>query len=156
MDMDGNVRRGKLKPSSEWRLHRDIYQDRGNAGAVIHAHSPWCTTLACLERGIPAFHYMVAAAGGTAIDCAPYALFGSQELSDFVLAALSGDRRACLLAHHGMVCYGEDVKDALSLTVEVEHLSMVYARGLQIGDVPLLSDTEMEKVVDKFTDYRKA
>ncbi len=154
LEMDGNVLQGQYKPSSEWRLHRDIYQARHEAGAVLHCHSPWCTTLACLEQEIPAFHYMVAVAGGDSIACADYALFGTAELSQKALAALSHGRRACLLAHHGQVCLGADLQEALALAVEVENLARCYGQALQIGKVPLLSDDEMEAVREKFTSYR--
>ena len=103
---------GPRLPSSEWRFHRDIYVDRPDAGAIVHAHSSFATTLACLGRGIPAFHYMVAIAGGKDIRCAPYATFGTQELSDSALAALSG-RRACLLANHGMIAVDASLEAAL-------------------------------------------
>ena len=99
------ARHRRAAPSSEWRFHRDIYAARNDAKAIVHTHSPFATTLACLDRGIPAFHYMVAVAGGTDIRCAPYATFGTQELSDHAVRALDG-RRACLLAHHGMIAIG--------------------------------------------------
>ena len=101
MGLDGSAD-GRRRPSSEWRFHRDIYASRGDVDAVVHTHSPFATTLACLDRGIPPFHYMVAVAGGADIRCAPYATFGTQQLSDHALHALAG-RRACLLAHHGIV-----------------------------------------------------
>ena len=154
LDMEGRVVRGTHSPSSEWRLHRDIYRSRPEAGAVLHCHSPWCTTLACLEQEIPPFHYMVAVAGGDAITCADYALFGTAELSEKTLAALSPDRRACLLAHHGLVCLGADPHDALTLAVEVENLARCYDQALQIGEVPLLSEAEMAAVREKFISYR--
>ncbi|HKP65585.1 MAG TPA: class II aldolase/adducin family protein, partial [Casimicrobiaceae bacterium] len=99
---------GTRKPSSEWRFHRDIYRARSEARAIVHAHSPFATALACLNRGIPAFHYMIAMAGGNDIRCAPYATFGTQELSDAALSALD-ERKACLLAHHGMIAIGESL-----------------------------------------------
>ncbi len=110
---------GSTVPSSEWRIHRDIYRHREDAQAILHAHPTFCTTLACLGKPIPAFHYMVAVAGGNDIRCAPYATFGTQELSDYVLLALE-DRKACLMANHGLVCVGVDLPGALALAVEVE------------------------------------
>ena len=104
------------KPTSEWRFHRDILQARPEVNAVIHAHSMFATTMACLHREIPAFHYMIAAAGGDSIRCAPYALFGSQELSDAAVEALQ-DRRTCLLANHGMITLGETLTEALDVAV---------------------------------------
>ena len=118
MQIDGS-HTGAWEPSSEWRLHRDIYRARENTGAVVHAHPGFATALACLRRGIPAFHYMIAVAGGSDIRCAPYATFGTQALSDGALQALDG-RTACLLANHGMVCLGSDLAAALALAVEVE------------------------------------
>lgn len=154
MDMHGKVRLGHRRPSSEWRLHRDIFSHRPDAGAVLHAHPPWCTTLACLEREIPACHYMVAMAGGDRIACAPYGLFGTAELSNNVLAALDNGRCACLLAHHGMVCYAGDLQEVFALAIEVENLARVYGQALQIGDVPVLSAGEMQAVRERFVDYK--
>jgi len=143
---------GARQPSSEWRFHRDIYAERPDAGAIVHAHSSFATTLACLGRGIPAFHYMIAVAGGKDIRCAPYATFGTQELSDSALAALSG-RRACLLANHGMIAVGASLEAALALAIEVEALAEQYWRALQIGAPNLLSDAEMNIVLEKFKSY---
>jgi L-fuculose-phosphate aldolase len=143
---------GTRLPSSEWRFHRDIYAARPEVGAIVHAHSPFATTLACLDRGIPAFHYMVAMAGGDDIRCAPYATFGTQALSDHVVTALAG-RRACLLAHHGMIATGSTLATALALAVEVETLAEMYWRALQVGEPELLSATEMQVVGEKFRTY---
>jgi L-ribulose-5-phosphate 4-epimerase len=143
---------GKLAPSSEWRFHHDIYRTRKDTRAVVHTHSSFATTLACLGMEVPAFHYMIAVAGGNSIRCAPYATFGSQELSDHALKAL--DRRmACLLANHGMIAMGENLGHALGLAVEVEALCEQYWRALQIGKPMLLSDTEMQLVLEKFKTY---
>ena len=151
MTLEGEVR-GSREPSSEWRFHRDIYLARPEVGAVVHAHSVFATTLACLGRGIPAFHYMVAIAGGRDIPCAPYATFGTQELSDHVLEAMDG-RNACLLANHGMIAAGVSLSGALALAVEVEALAEQYWRALQIGEPSLLSDAEMDRVIKKFATY---
>lgn len=148
----GGIAHGARAPSSEWRFHRDIYAAREEVGAIVHTHSPFATTLACLHRDIPPFHYMVAVAGGPNIRCAPYATFGTQQLSDHAVAALA-DRRACLLAHHGMIATGPSLDDALALAVEVEHLAEVYWRALQIGEPAMLSDAEMSIVLDKFRTY---
>jgi L-fuculose-phosphate aldolase len=148
------VATGRRAPSSEWRFHRDIYAARTDAMAIVHAHSPFATTLACLDRGIPAFHYMIAVAGGSDIRCAPYATFGTQELSDHALAALD-ERRACLLAHHGMIAVGASLEGALALAVEVETLAEMYWRALQIREPDLLSAAEMRTVVRKFETYGK-
>jgi L-fuculose-phosphate aldolase len=140
------------KPSSEWRIHRDIYRARPDAMAILHAHPVHCAALACLERPLPAFHYMVAVAGGRDVRCAPYATFGTQELSDRVLEALEG-RTACLMAHHGLVCLAADLDRALALAVELEALARTYLLALSVGDPAVLDDAEMERVLDKFRDY---
>jgi L-fuculose-phosphate aldolase len=142
------------RPSSEWRIHRDILRARGDVHAVVHTHSIAATALAIHGRDIPALHYMVAAAGGKSIRCAPYAVFGSQQLSDHALAALE-DRRACLLAHHGVIALGDDLARAVWLAHEVEVLAKQYLLALQIGAPPLLSDQQMEEVLEKFKTYGK-
>ena len=152
--MDGAGRaQGRRKPSSEWRMHADIYRTYPQAGAILHAHSISCTTLACLERPIPAFHYMVAVAGGDSIRCAPYATFGTQALSDGVIAALQ-DRSAALLAHHGMICFAADLEKVLALAVEVETLARIYLQALPIAEPPLLAKAEMAEVLQRFKEYR--
>ncbi len=151
MRMDG-THEGEVLPSSEWRFHRDIYAARSDVGAIVHTHAAYCTTLACMDRAIPPFHYMVAAAGGKDIRCAPYATFGTQELSNHALAALQ-DRKACLLSHHGMIACGPTLEKALALAVEVESLARMYWQALQIGEPALLSDAEMATVLDKFATY---
>ncbi|HNA82484.1 MAG TPA: class II aldolase/adducin family protein [Thiobacillaceae bacterium] len=149
--MDGAAPEG-LKPSSEWRFHRDIYAAFPEADAIVHAHSPFAVALACLRRDIPPFHYMVAMAGGPDIRCAPYATFGTQALSDAVLEALK-DRRACLMANHGLVAWGRDLEGALALALEVEALCGQYLRCLQVGEPVLLNDAQMAEVLVKFKDY---
>lgn len=151
MDFDGKTR-GSRKPSSEWRFHRDLYVARPEFGAVLHAHSTFATTLACLGRDIPPFHYMIAAAGGKIIRCAPYATFGTQELSDHAIAAMQG-LKACLLANHGLLVAESTLERALALAVEVENLCEQYCRALQIGVPILLSDGEMDVVLEKFKSY---
>ena len=154
MQLDGSFEQSK-KPSSEWRFHRDILASRIDINAVIHTHSMFATTLACLHKDIPPFHYMIAVAGGDNIKCAPYALFGSQQLSDNALTALM-DRKACLLANHGMICLGRDLEDALAVAVEVENLSEQYWRIMQVNpNPPLLSETEMREVFQQFKGYGK-
>ncbi|MBA3032626.1 MAG: class II aldolase/adducin family protein [Gammaproteobacteria bacterium] len=143
---------GKRKPSSEWRFHHDIYAARHEAGAIIHAHSPFATALACQQLEIPPFHYMIARFGGATVRCAAYATFGTQALSDAMLVALQ-DRCACLMAHHGMVVFGSDLKEALALAIEFESLCEQYWRVLQLGQPKLLSADEMTRVSEKFKDY---
>lgn len=151
MQWDGNAEPNK-KPSSEWRFHRDILQARDDINAIVHTHSMFATTLACLHREIPAFHYMIAVAGGVNIRCAPYALFGSQALSDVALIALQG-RKACLLANHGMIALGRDLAEAFSIAVEVENLAEQYWRALQLGAPYILSEAEMRAVFVQFKGY---
>jgi L-fuculose-phosphate aldolase len=143
---------GQLRPSSEWRFHRDILQARPEIGAVVHTHSSAATALAIHSRNIPAHHYMVAAAGGNSIRCAPYATFGSKELSDHAMQALT-DRTACLLAHHGVIALGQDLARALWLAHEVEVLAKQYLLACQLGTPPVLSDQQMDEVVEKFKNY---
>lgn len=151
MDSQGEVI-GEGKPSSEWRFHRDILAARPDVGAVVHTHSVAATALACLRQGIPAFHYMVAVAGGADIRCAPYALFGTQELSDAALVALE-DRKACLMANHGLIALGNDLSQALNLAQEVETLAQQYLAAKQFGEPVLLSQAQMQQVFDQFRDY---
>jgi L-fuculose-phosphate aldolase len=153
MQFDGSFELDKI-PSSEWRFHRDILASRADVNAIVHTHSMFATTLACLHKDIPPFHYMIAVTGGDTIRCAPYALFGSQALSDNALAALI-DRKACLLANHGMICLGKDLDDALAVTVEVENLCEQYWRALQIGEPHILSEAEMRDVFQQFKGYGK-
>lgn len=148
---------GMRVPSSEWRLHRDLYAVRADASAIVHAHPSYATTLACLPRihsaGIPAFHYMIAMAGGDDIRCAPYAAFGTQALSDRARAALDC-RRACLLAQHGIVALGATLEAALELAVEVETLAKMYWQALQVGEPAVLDTNAMAEVHARFARYR--
>ena len=149
---DGDIDERQLKPSSEWRMHWQIYLDHPNAGGVVHCHSRYATVLACQRREIPAFHYMVAVAGGDSIPCAPYALYGSQELSLLVSHALQ-NRKACLLANHGQIAYGSDPVKALALAKEVEALAANYFFSLQNGGPTLLSEQEMNDVLAQYANY---
>jgi L-fuculose-phosphate aldolase len=151
--LDGNCK-DRMKPSSEWRMHRDIYLKRPEAGAVLHAHPTFATALSCLRLDIPAFHYMVAVAGGSDIRCADYALFGTQQLSDHMLSALDG-RRACLLGTHGMICFHDNLEKALWLGIEVETLARQYWHACQAGNPVILSAEQMQEVIEKFADYGK-
>lgn len=151
MNFTGHVT-GNRQPSSEWRFHLDILQHRAEINAVIHTHSMFATTLSTLRRDIPAFHYMIALAGGDSIRCAPYALFGSQQLSDNALAALQ-DRKACLLANHGMIAIGENAEKALMITQEIETLSEQYLHALQLGEPSILTQQEMAEVQERFKSY---
>jgi len=151
VSLEGRWKDGQ-EPSTEWRFHRDIYAGRPDAHAVVHAHPVHCTALACLQKGIPAFHYMVAVAGGGDIRCSQYATFGTQELSDHVLHALRG-RKACLMANHGLVCLERDLRRALALAIEVENLARTYCQCLALGEPVLLDSAEMARVTEKFKKY---
>ena len=155
VDAQGESRHSFLQPSSEWRFHHDIYHRFPEAGAIVHCHSRHATALACDNCEIPAFHYMVAVAGGRKIPLAPYALFGTQALSDHVTGALDGVR-ACLLAHHGLVAYGADVASALELAFEVEELAAQYVLVRGLGSTRLLSDRQMDEVIERFKTYGSA
>ena len=151
--VDGNgEHHGPRKPSSEWRIHHDIYKARTDAGAILHAHPTDCAALACLNKSIPAFHYMVAVAGGRDIRCAPYATFGTQALSNHVLDALQ-DRKACLMANHGLICLADDLDQALALAIEIEQLVQTYIHCLSVGKPVILDDKEMDRVLLKFKSY---
>ena len=151
MRLDGSAT-GRRQPSSEWRFHRDVYVARSEAGAILHAHSPFATSLACLRRDIPAFHYMIARFGGDTLRCVSYATFGTQALSDAALAAMT-QRNACLLANHGMLVFGRDLDQALDLAVELEALCEQYWRACQLGEPVLLDEREMATVLEKFAHY---
>lgn len=153
MDFSGNWQ-GRCKPSSEWRFHRDILAARPEVNAIVHTHSMFATTLACLGQDVPAFHYMLAITGGKNIRCTPYATFGEQALSDHAVKALQ-DRKACLLGNHGMIVLGDSLANTIALAVEVEALCEQYWRTLQIGQPNLLSDAEMDIVLEKFKHYGK-
>jgi L-fuculose-phosphate aldolase len=152
IDFDGHSQQQALKPSSEWHFHCGIYRSRPDVNAVVHAHSTYCTSLACSHKPIPAFHYMVAVAGGRDIPLVPYALFGTQELSGHVSQALH-DRQACLLANHGMISIGKDLPAAFNLAFEVETLAQQYCEVLKLGEPRLLSNQQMDAVLEKFSDY---
>ncbi len=152
VDLHGKVLAGALRPSSEWPMHAAIYRARPDTHAILHCHSRHATALACCGRGIPAFHYMVAAAGGDSIRCAPYALFGSEKLAVHTLQALTG-RRACLLANHGQIALGSSLEQTFALAVEVEELAAQYLAALTAGEPQLLDTTQMRAVIARFADY---
>ena len=158
MPLEGNdggndgAYKGKLRPSSEWRFHFDIMKAKPEVGAVVHTHSMYATTLAILGRAIPACHYMIAAAGGPDIRCAPYATFGTQALSDHALAALEG-RACCLLANHGMIATGPTLERAMWLAVELETIAKQYYLALAVGQPNVLPDDEIARVIEKFKSY---
>ncbi len=153
LDLDGRTLEGDRKPTTEWPMHAALYNARPDIDAVVHTHAPFCTTLATLRRGIPAFHYMVAMAGGDSIRCAPYATFGTPELALAAVQALQ-DRRACLLANHGMVALGPSPQAALDLAVEVETLAEIYWRAIQVEEPARLTAEEMAAAMERFRTYR--
>ena len=143
---------GRCAPSSEWRMHHAIYEARSDFAAIVHSHAPFATALACHDRGIPPFHYLVALAGGDDIRCAPYATFGTAELGARTVEALVG-RRACLMSHHGFVAAGASLDRALALAVDVEALAEIYCRALAMGEPSLLSEDEMSRVRASYRAY---
>lgn len=154
MPLDGDAAswRGRLKPSTEWRFHRDILRGRPDAGAVVHTHATYCTVLAIQRRGIPACHYMIAAFGGNDVRCAPYATYGTAELAAHALAALEG-RNACLLANHGMIVAGPNLAKAMWLAVELETIARQYYLSALAGGPVLLSDAEIAETAKGFASY---
>jgi L-fuculose-phosphate aldolase len=151
---DGTLR-GDWQPSSEWHFHQAIYAARPDLQAIVHAHSVHATALACLRRPLPAFHYMVAVAGGDSVPCVPYHLFGTEALSLAVAQAML-DRDACLLANHGLVAAGTTLQRAMKVAQEIESLCETYLRALAVGEPVLLSADEMSAVIERFRRYGKA
>ena len=152
IDGKGVVAGDARKPSSEWRFHLSAYGTRAEANAIVHTHSRFATALACARKRIPAFHYMVAVAGGNDIPLALYATFGTGELADAVASALK-DRKACLMANHGQIACGDSLGAALGLACEVEVLAAQYVAALQIGEPYILDDDEMNRVLTRFESY---
>ena len=143
-----------LKPSSEWRFHKDIYLKKLDAKAIVHAHSPHATAVSAHGKDIPAFHYMIALAGGDSIKCAKYATFGTQELSDNIINALE-DRKACLMSNHGQVAFGENLESAFELAEELENICHQYINTIKLGDPKILSSSEMDVILEKVKNYKK-
>lgn len=154
MGHDGRVD-GEWQPSSEWHFHRAIYLARPDLQAVVHGHPVHATALACLRRELPAFHYMVAVAGGDSVPCVPYHLFGTEALSQAVGAAML-QRDACLMANHGLVAAGRSLPQAMKVMLELESLCEVYLKALAVGEPVLLSSVEMAAVIERFKCYGKA
>jgi len=154
MDLQGNIIQSDLKPSSEWHFHQDIYLAREEINAIVHVHSDYATGIACTRQDIPAFHYMVARAGGNSIRCAEYATYGTDTLSQNAVKALQG-RKACLLANHGMIALGENIDSAYKLAEEIESCAKKYCISKQFGEVVILDDDEMKINLEKFKTYGK-
>jgi L-fuculose-phosphate aldolase len=154
LDDDGQVQ-GDWQPSSEWLLHRAVLARRADLMAVVHTHSVHATALACLQRPLPPFHYMVAVAGADSVPCTPYFTFGSEALSHAVAQALA-DRNACLMAHHGLVAAGTTLAQAMKTAIEIEALCEVYLKALAVAEPAQLSAAQMAEVLDKFRRYGSA
>jgi len=154
VSLKGEFDKKKGIPSSEWRFHQDIYKDKIEAKAIVHAHSNYATAISTHGKGIPAFHYMVAMAGGNDIKCAKYATYGTRELSINILKALKF-RNACLIGNHGQIAFSENLSKAFELAEEVENLSNQYIKALKIGKPKILSSKEMIKVLSKAKNYKR-
>ncbi len=154
VSLDGYFDKKKGIPSSEWKFHQDIYRNKKEAKAIVHAHSTCATAVSTHKRGIPSFHYMVAMAGGHNIKCAKYATFGTRELSKNILKALKG-RKACLISNHGQIAFEESLSKAFELAEEVENISLQYITSLKLGRPKILSINEMKKVLSKAKNYKR-
>ena len=152
--LDGLFDTKKGIPSSEWKFHQDIYINKKDAKAIVHAHSTNATAISTHKKGIPSFHYMVAMAGGHDIKCAKYATFGTRNLSKNILIALKG-RKACLIANHGQIAFEDDLSKAFELAEEVENISLQYITSLRLGKPKSLSLNEMKKVLSKAKNYKR-
>ena len=152
IDLDGTIHPGQRAPSTEWRLHRDLYAARPEAHAVVHTHSLYATSVACLRRAIPAVHYMIILAGSDQIPCADYATYGTAELAASVVRAL-GPGRACLMANHGMVALGDALPAALRLATEIETLASLYWHAAQLGAPHVLTADELDRVRRQYAGY---
>ncbi len=152
--LKGEYDKRKGKPSSEWKFHQDIYLNKKAANAIVHAHSTNATAISVHNKVIPAFHYMVALAGGEDIKCAKYATYGTRQLSKNILKALK-NRKACLISNHGQIVFDENLPKAFELAEEVENLSLQYITALKIGRPKILSKKEMNKVLVKSKNYKR-
>ena len=154
VSLKGIFDKKKGKPSSEWRFHQDIYVNKKNAKAIVHAHSTCATAVSSHQKNIPAFHYMVAVAGGEDLKCTKYATFGTKQLSKNIIKALK-NRTACLIANHGQVAFGDNLEKAFELAQEIENICHQYINALRIGIPKILSKKEMKIVLGKFKNYKK-
>lgn len=149
--LDGVVS-GRATPSSEWAMHAGIYRAAPDAGFIVHTHADSCTALACLNQGLPAFHYMVVQFGGEDVRCAPYVTFGTPALAELAVQAMNG-RSACLLANHGMIVHAPDADQALSRAVLLESLCRQYLLAKAAGEPRLLTPAEMLAAKERFKTY---
>ena len=154
VSLKGVFNKKKGIPSSEWKFHQDIYLNKKDSKAIVHAHSNCATAISSHGKSIPAFHYMVAMAGGNDIKCAKYATYGTRELSKNILKALR-ERQACLIGNHGQIAFSDNLSKAFELAEEVENLSNQYIKALKIGKPKILSSKEMIKVLSKAKNYKK-
>ena len=154
VSLDGEFKNYKKKPSSEWRFHKDIYKNKNEANAIVHSHSTYATAVSAHRKSIPAFHYMIALAGGNDIKCADYATFGTEELSQNIIKALN-NRKACLMSNHGQVAFEKSLDKAFELAKEVENICQQYINALKIGNPKILSDIEMNKILGQIENYKK-
>ena len=154
VSLKGIFDKKKNKPSSEWRFHQDIYVNKKEAKAIVHAHSTCATAVSSHQKNIPAFHYMVAVAGGEDLKCTKYATFGTKQLSRNILTVLK-NRTACLIANHGQVAFGDNLEKAFELAQEIENICHQYINALRIGIPKILSKKEMKIVLGKFKNYKK-
>ena len=154
VSLDGKFDETKNKPSSEWRFHKDIYSSKNEANAIVHAHSTHATAVSAHNKDVPAFHYMVALAGGNDLKCAKYTTFGTQELSDNIINALK-NRKACLMSNHGQVAFGDNLEQAFELAQEVENICHQYINAIKIGEPKILSSSEMDVILEKVKNYKK-
>jgi L-fuculose-phosphate aldolase len=154
VSLKGIFDKKKNKPSSEWRFHQDIYVNKKEAKAIVHAHSTCATAVSSHQKNIPAFHYMVAVAGGEDLKCTKYATFGTKQLSKNIIKALK-NRSACLIANHGQVAFGDNLEKAFELAQEIENICHQYINALRIGIPKILSKKEMKIVLGKFKNYKK-
>ena len=151
---DKKIQKEGLNPSSEWRFHQDIYIEKSDAKAIVHAHSTHATAVSAHGKDIPAFHYMIALAGGNDIKCAQYATFGTKELSENILDALE-KRKACLMSNHGQVAFGKNLAEAFELAEEIENICHQYINTIKLGDPKILSSSEMDVILEKVKNYKK-
>ena len=154
VSLKGRFDKKKGNPSSEWRFHQDIYVNKKNAKAIVHAHSVCATAISSHQKSIPAFHYMVGVAGGEDIKCTKYATFGTRKLSKNILFALK-NRSACLIGNHGQIAFGADLEKSFELAQEVENICHQYINALRIGIPKILSKKEMKIVLGKIKNYKK-
>lgn len=151
VDLKGNLVAGEKKPSSEFPMHAIFYARRDDINAIVHTHSPFATTIASLRWDLPAVSYLVAFAGKN-VRCASYATFGTQELAEHAFEGMK-DRKAVLLANHGLLAGATNIATAFAVAEEIEFCCEVYTRTKAIGEPVILEDAEMDVMAEKFKSY---